>query len=454
VEAQRTICVEVRGEFSPEMERLRREYSDHDWPGGMAADEFDECSSHLVASVDGEPAGMVRVTRRPPSPLAAWAMDPETIPRGEGVYEPTRGVVGRRWRGLGLYKLLMAEATRHCYLAGAARLVAAIHPDFAQRDFLHRIGFEAVGPVIRMSPPPEIDVLAQVIVQDPAASLAAAQAACCRCIDGLSGRGFRVRSQCVGGSGPIREVRDGGVLTLTLDRPDKLNALSAAMVRELIARVRLAQTDATIRVVALCGSGRAFCTGADLHELAADDRAAAAEFVQLGAELVELLGRLGKPVVAAVGGHALGGGLEFALGCTIRIASDRATFGLPEVRLGLMPGWGGTQRLARLCGPSRAALLALTGEPIDAGTALSWGLVDRVVPHDRLDKSVASVCHQIAGYRREAVAGILSSVGHAGGDPTDGLEREAGLFRELFLLPDTPAGISAFFGERRTRRCT
>jgi enoyl-CoA hydratase len=193
--------------------------------------------------------------------------------------------------------------------------------------------------------------------------------------------------------------------------------------------------------IALGGCHQAFSSGADIGEVGLKDRAAAYDFVRRGAELVNLIGRLGKPAVAAIGGYALGGGLELALSCTLRIASNRAVFGLPEVRLGIMPGWGGTQRLAQLCGPSRAALLALTGDSIDAATAFAWGLVDQLVEHDALPESVSALCRTIASHRPAAVTGILAAVGIAGDDLAARLEREAQLFGELFMDPDTSVNM-------------
>lgn len=253
--------------------------------------------------------------------------------------------------------------------------------------------------------------------------------------------------------GDVRAERDGAVLRLTLNRPGKLNAFSTALVHALTARLHEARTDSAVRVVALTGSGRAFSAGADLEAMADPDREAAAAFVRDGAAMVDLIEGLGKPVVAALGGPTFGGGLEVALGCTVRLASERASLGLPEVVLGVMPGWGGTQRLARLVGRSRAALLALTGDAVDAGTASAWGLVDRVVDHEALDEAVMAVCQRIAGHRSAAVTRILEAVALPGGDIAEGLGREAELFRELFLMAETPASIAGFVEGRRSRRC-
>lgn len=250
--------------------------------------------------------------------------------------------------------------------------------------------------------------------------------------------------------GDVRAERDGAVLKLTLNRPAKLNAFSRDLVKALSSHLRDAKSDVAIRVVSLSGEGRAFSAGADLEALSGSNREAALEYARDGAAMVDLLASLGKPVVAAINGPAFGGGLETALGCTIRIASDRAVMGLPEVVLGLIPGWGGTQRLAAFAGRSRAALAALTGEPLDAATALAWGVVDRVVPHDQLTESAAALCAKIASHRPEAVGAVHAAIAAAGPDTSTGLATEAELFRNLFLLPETPGLIQAFLQARRS----
>jgi enoyl-CoA hydratase/carnithine racemase/GNAT superfamily N-acetyltransferase len=451
-----SVDVEVRDSFTPEMERLRREYADHPWAGGTSEDDFDRVSSHIVVTVCGELAGMVRVTPQPPSVLATWAIGHHHVPGGDGVVEANRGVVARKWRGMDLYKVLMAEVTRYCHARGVTFVVGAIEPAFPLRGYLEQIGFRALGEPTQFHNPPKGETTCQVIVQDVASACETVADVLTHCAGKLSAKGFALRStawECCDRN--LRVDRDRGVLTLTLSRPEKLNALSSGMVAALTRQLRDAANDDSVCVVSVAGEGRAFSVGADLNELASDDRAGAADFVRRGAELVTLVAGLGKPVVASVGGHALGGGLELALGCTVRLASDRATFGLPEVRLGIMPGWGGTQRLARLCGSSRAALLALTGESIDAPTALAWGLVDRVVPHDSLADTSATVCRQLGEARQASVTAILRAVGAADEVPlSDGLRREADLFHELFLRPDTREAIAGFTRSRRTKRCT
>lgn len=201
METGRTISVEVRDTFSTEMERLRREYADQEWPGGTSGDEFDGCSSHVVVSIGSESAGMVRLTRRPPSVLAAQ-IDPHHLPDRPGIVEATRGVVARRWRGMNLYKLLMAEVTAYCDHTGASIVVAAIEPDFPLRDFLARIGYQTWGEPTRFRNHPKGDIWCHVIVQTPALARESVSIARSSCISGLHKRGFFVHSTVPGTDTP------------------------------------------------------------------------------------------------------------------------------------------------------------------------------------------------------------------------------------------------------------
>ena len=193
--------------FDPEMHRLRREFSDQEWPNGSSADEFDAVSSHVVASVDGELAGMVRLTRRPLSVLAVWAIGESYLPDSREAAEATRGVVARKWRGMGLYKLLMSEATCLCHHWGVPQVVAAIELDFPLRGFLERIGFRCVGRPTPFRSAPREKVECQVIVQEPANALRAALEARESCVRQLATKGFLV--------GPSLADRAGVVLIST-----------------------------------------------------------------------------------------------------------------------------------------------------------------------------------------------------------------------------------------------
>jgi hypothetical protein len=189
------ILVEVRDYFSVAMELLRRhDFSELAWPGGTSEDELDQRSSHLTVSVDGELAGMVRLTKRPLSVLFAWAIGPHHIPDGNDIIEATRAVVALKWRGMDLYKLMMAEATRYCDRVGASRVVAQIEPDFPLRGYLATIGYRDRGEPTRSQNLPKGEVWGQVIVQELAPAREAISAAVSSCVEKLRGRGFAVRS--------------------------------------------------------------------------------------------------------------------------------------------------------------------------------------------------------------------------------------------------------------------
>ncbi|HUE76831.1 MAG TPA: enoyl-CoA hydratase/isomerase family protein, partial [Longimicrobiales bacterium] len=183
----------------------------------------------------------------------------------------------------------------------------------------------------------------------------------------------------------IRVEREDGRVTVTVTRPDKLNALNAATVAELDAAFRDIAADHKVRGVIITGEGeKAFVAGADIGELAKMGPISGIDVSRQGSEAFRLLERIGKPVVAAVNGYALGGGMELALACHLRVASENARFGLPEVKLGIIPGYGGTVRLPRIVGRGRALEMILTGEMITAARAYEIGLVNRVVPQEEL----------------------------------------------------------------------
>jgi len=227
--------------------------------------------------------------------------------------------------------------------------------------------------------------------------------------------------------------RDGAVATVRLNRPNVLNALNLQMLDELSAAFAQLDADEAVRAIILTGTGpKAFAAGADIAELNAlpSPRAAEAQ-ARKGQSLTRALERMHVPVIAAVNGFALGGGCELAMACDIRIASDNARFGQPEVNLGLLPGYGGTQRAARLVGEGMAMYLCLTGEMIDAQEALRVGLVQRVVGFDELPAEAARV----------AAAGSLSL--------DDGLALEALLFGRAVMTDDFREGSSAFLEKRK-----
>src|SRR5919112_2106200 len=187
------------------------------------------------------------------------------------------------------------------------------------------------------------------------------------------------------------ELSDG-IARITINRPDKLNALNATVIAELADAITRVETDAAVRGVILTGAGaKAFVAGADITELSEQTPMEGKARSLLGQQVFRRLERCGKPVIAAVNGFALGGGCELAMACHIRIASEQARFGQPEVKLGVLPGYGGTQRLPRLVGRGRALQLLLTGEMIDAQEAYRIGLVNRVVPAADLLKTATDM---------------------------------------------------------------
>src|SRR6476620_10597443 len=189
---------------------------------------------------------------------------------------------------------------------------------------------------------------------------------------------------------------DGAVATVTINRPKVLNALNAQTIDELRRAMLNLQHDAAIRVVIITGAGdKSFVAGADINELAAHTPVAARERALTGQHVFDIIEKLGKPVIAAINGYALGGGCELAMACTLRLAADTAKLGQPEISLGLIPGYAGTQRLPRLVGKGRAMELILTGTPIGADDALRIGLVNRVVPAAELMASARALAQQL-----------------------------------------------------------
>lgn len=243
----------------------------------------------------------------------------------------------------------------------------------------------------------------------------------------------------------------GAVRTITVNRPDKLNALNRETLNELTLAFAQAAHDDAVRVVVLTGAGeKAFVAGADIGEMSALSPAQAQAFSRTGQRLMTAIERLGKPVLARVQGFALGGGMELAMACHLRIASEKAKFGQPEINLGLIPGFGGTQRLLRLAGRAAALELCLTGASIDAARARELGVVNRVVAPEALDDAVDTLADQLANAAPLAAAGILDAVLLGGEAPIDqGLEFETQGFALAFATEDMREGTSAFLQKRK-----
>ena len=243
---------------------------------------------------------------------------------------------------------------------------------------------------------------------------------------------------------------DGPVATVTLNRPKVLNALNAQVFTDLEQAFTLLTRDPSIRAVLLTGAGeRAFAAGADINELAKTDAATGEQLALRGQRIMALLETCGKPVIGCINGFALGGGCELALCCTFRIASENAKLGQPEVKLGLLPGYGGSQRLPRLVGPAAALKLLITGVPVDATEALRIGLVDEVVPADKLMERAAELAKTIAAQAPLAIAACLEAVRQGADMPlADALKLEASLFGGLSATHDKHEGVEAFLAKR------
>lgn len=243
-----------------------------------------------------------------------------------------------------------------------------------------------------------------------------------------------------------------GVATVTVDRQEALNALNTEIVDALHRVFHALGKDESVRAVILTGAGKAFVAGADIKEMADFTPAQARAFSRRGQRVFSEIEAFPRPVIAAVNGFALGGGCELAMACDVRIASEKAKLGQPEVNLGVTPGFGGTQRLARLVGRSKAKLLLLTGELVGAERALALGLVDEVVAPDTLMARCREVATLVAAkgpvavsYCKQAVnAGVETDLEH-------GLAYEAELFAQTFATADQKEGMQAFVEKRPAR---
>ncbi len=248
----------------------------------------------------------------------------------------------------------------------------------------------------------------------------------------------------------IEVAREGRLATVTVNRPEKLNALTRATIDELRTAFEELGADTEVGGVILTGAGeKAFVAGADIGELNDLGPVAAREHALRGQGLCRTIETLGKPVVAAVQGFALGGGCELAMACTLRVAGEKARFGQPEVKLGLIPGFGGTQRLGRLVGRGSALELLLTGEMIDAREAHRLGLVNRVVPQDQVMEEARTLMASILERGPLAVRYTLEAT-HQGLELPleDGLRLEANLFAVTFATEDKVEGTRAFLEKR------
>ena len=251
--------------------------------------------------------------------------------------------------------------------------------------------------------------------------------------------------------GQIVVLQTEAITTIRLNRPEKLNAVNRQMLDLLDAEVNRLHQDESVRVVVLEGSGeRAFCVGADLNHIATFAPADIRKWVNDGNRVLSRLANLPVPVIAAVHGYAVGGGLEFALACDLRIASEDSSFGLPEITHGWFPGWGGTHRLLNVIGESKAKEMVLLGERIDAHTAQGLGLVNRVVPRENLAAEVQQIAESMAQKSPVAVRAAKAALTR-NPMPEDGYEisYEALALSTCFTTPEVQEGLETFLSRKR-----
>lgn len=250
---------------------------------------------------------------------------------------------------------------------------------------------------------------------------------------------------------PLILADRGAVRVVTVNRPDKLNALNAATLDALHEAFDDAAQDPAIRVVVLTGAGpKAFVAGADIAEMSGLSAVQGRDFSLRGQRMMRRVEKMPKPVIAMVNGFALGGGLELAMCCHLRVAADNVKVGQPEINLGLIPGFGGSQRLLRLAGRAAALELCLTGAPIDAARALQLGIVNRVVPAAELETETMKLAEQLANAAPLALRGMIDCV-NVGAECgiEEGLEYESAQFGLIFSSDDMREGTRAFLDKRK-----
>ncbi len=238
---------------------------------------------------------------------------------------------------------------------------------------------------------------------------------------------------------------------IKINRPEILNALNSEVIASLTQALLDFEQDIAVKVVVITGAGeKAFVAGGDIQEMAGMAPMAARAFGRSGQQLIESIEKMTKPVIAAVNGYALGGGLELALACDFIYASEKARFGLPEVTLGVIPGFGGTQNLSRLIGPNKARELIFSGRQLTASQAREWGIVNEVFPAGELIPKVKEIALAITNNGMVAVAGAKDAIVNGLDMPKpDGLRYENSLFATLFSTEDQKEGMQAFISKRK-----
>ena len=249
----------------------------------------------------------------------------------------------------------------------------------------------------------------------------------------------------------ILQDKKAGICTLTIQRPEALNALNANVIQELSEALKIAQGDPEVQVILLTGSGeKAFVAGADIKEFADFDAQKGRELADYGQELLfNRIERSGKPVIAAINGFALGGGLELALACHMRIASESARMGFPEVTLGVIPGYGGTQRLPQVVGKGKAMEMILTARMVSAPEALECGLVNQVVADTELISTAEKMAMRIIKNSPTAVETAIQAILAGYEDGVNGFEAEIECFGACFDTADFREGTQAFIAKRK-----
>ena len=251
----------------------------------------------------------------------------------------------------------------------------------------------------------------------------------------------------------IKYTKKDNIAFITLNRPNALNAINKKMLDELNELIQKIENDDQVSVVVITGEGeKAFCAGADVKEFAKMDVIDALNFSRYGQKIFSSIEKSNKIYIAAVNGYALGGGCELAMACDIRIASKKAVFGQPEVTLGIIPGFGGTQRLAKLVGPSRAKFLIMTGKKVDANTAYTMGLADLVLEDIQFIEEVTKIAKEIADMPDTAIkfAKRVINTGTYNGFE-NGFEEESKLFSKLFTTKDFRERLNAFLNKKRKK---